>query len=234
MTKRLLKLILILVAMTIVASFLVPTYPDIPVETKEPILALKVGNSGERLLLRTLAHDYDFALPPNRLNELSSARYDRLLSLGGTRVGLDRIRVQSTGIVKTKISIVHGGYDPSLGETKKSILPDDLRADLAALGFVPSNGNSVGDFETPLYMVWDAELSGRQYPANSRETDTGIDLMTSTVSEALVISDDETAMEQNRRLNAMLRPLTALREGVENLAFVLFMLVIGVNPAPHG
>jgi hypothetical protein len=216
------------------ASFLVPTYPDVPTETNEPVVALNVSRSGERLLLRTLAHDYDFVLSPNHLNELSSPRFDRLSSLGGTRAHLDRIRVQSTGMATTKISIMLGGYDPSLGETKRGILPDDVRADLAALGFVPSNGNAVGDFDTPLYMVWSTELSGRQYPANSREADIGIDLTAPTASDVLVTSDDQPALEQNRRLNAMLRPLTALREGVETAALVLFMIVTGANPTPSG
>lgn len=234
MTKKLLKLALILAVAIVGVSFLVPTYPDIPVETNEPVVALNVSNSGERLLLRTLAHDYDFLMPPNRLNELSSTRYDQLSSLGGTRAYLGTIRVQLTGMATTKISIMLGGYDSSLSETKKGILPDGLRAELAALGFEPSNGNVVGDFDAPLYMVWSTELSGRQYPANSREAYTGRDLMTPTASDVSVTSDDQPAQEQNRRLNAMLRPLTALREGVETLAIVLFMIVIGANPAPNG
>ncbi|SCB38105.1 hypothetical protein [Rhizobium lusitanum] len=234
MTKRLLKLPLILVVAIIGISFLVPTYPDVPVETNEAVVALNVSNSGERLLLRTLVHDYDFTLPPNRLNELSSARYDRLSSLGGTRAYLDKIRVRSTGMATAKISIMLGGYDSNLSKTRKGILPDDLRADLVTLGFVPSNGNVVGDFDTPLYMIWSTELSGRQYPANSREAYTGVDLTTPTVSETLVVSDDEPALERNRRLNTMLRPLTALRDGVETGALVLFMIIIGANPAPGG
>jgi hypothetical protein len=232
--KRFLKLALILVATIIGVSFLVPTYPDVPMETSEPVVALNVSSSGERLLLRTLAHDYDFLLPPNRLNELSSPRFDRLNTLGGTRVYLDATRVQSTGMATTKISIMLGGYDSNLIETKRGILPDDLRADLAALGFLPSNGNFVGDFDAPLYMVWSTELSGRQYPASSREANTGKDLMTPMLSETLVITDDEPTQERNRRLNAMLRPLTALREGVETSAIVLFLIIIGANPAPGG
>ena len=234
MTKRLLKLVLILMATIIGISFLVPTYPDAPVETNEPVVALNVSNSGERLLLRTRGHDYDFVLPPNRLNELSSRRYDQLSSLGGTRAYLDTIRVQSTGMATSKISIMLGGYDSNLSETKKGILPEDLRADLAALGFVPSNGNVVGDFDTPLYMVWSTELSGRQYPVNSREPYTGIDLTTPTASETLVASEDGSALERNRKLNAMPRPLTALRDGVETVALVLFMTIIGANPTPGG
>ncbi|WP_234908431.1 hypothetical protein [Rhizobium rhizogenes] len=234
MTKKLLKLALVLMVTVIGASFLVPTYPDAPVETNEPVVALNVSSSGERLLLRTLVHDYDFLMPPNRLNELSSTRYDQLSSLGGTRAYLGTIRVQSTGMATSKISIMLGGYDSSLSETKKGVLPDDLRADLAALGFVPSNGNVVGDFDTPLYMVWSTELSGRQYPVNSREAYTGIDLTAPTASEVLVTSDDQPALERNRRLNAMLRPLTALREGMETAALVLFMIVIGANPTPGG
>lgn len=234
MTKRVLQLALILVTTIVGASFLVPTYPDVPAETNEAIVALNVSNSGERLLLRTLVHDYDFALSPNRLNELSSPRFDQLRSLGGTRAYLDKIRVRSTGMATTRISIMLGGYDPSLSETKRGILPDDLRAELAALGFAPSNGNVVGDFDTPLYMVWSTELSGRQYPANSRTVYAGIDLMTPTASDVSVTSDDQPALEQNRRLNAMLRPLTALREGVETTVIVLFMFVIGANPAPGG
>ncbi|MGO4703704.1 hypothetical protein [Dyella sp. 2RAB6] len=83
-------------------------------------------------------------------------------------------------------------------------------------------------------MVWNAELSGQQYPANSREAYEGMDLMTSATSEALVASDDELALKQNRRLNAVLRPLTALREGVESVAFALYMLITGANPGPRG
>lgn len=232
--KRLLKLALVLAIVIVGVSFLVPIYPDAPVETNEPVVALNVSNSGERLLLRTLAHDYDFLLPPNRLNELSSTRFNQLRSLGGTRVHLDATRVQSTGMATTKISIMLGGYDSNLIETKRGILPDDLRADLAALGFMPSNGNFVGDFDVPLYMVWSTELSGRRYPANSREAYTGVDLTTPTVSETLVVSDDEPTLERNRRLNTILRPLTALRDGVETGALVLFMIIIGANPAPGG
>ena len=234
LTKRLLKWVFILAAMIVAASFLVPVYPEVPEETREPIVALNVSHSGERLLLRTRTHDYDFALPPNRLNELSSARYDRLPSLGGTRVYLDRITVQSTGVAATRISIMLGGYDSSEGETKGSLLPDDLRSDLAELGFVPSNGNSVGDFDTPLYMIWNAELSGQQYPANSREAYEGMDLMASASSEALIASDDELALKRNRRLNAVLRPLTAIREGVETVAVALYMLIAGAKFGPRG
>ncbi|MBT2118891.1 hypothetical protein KK141_11300 [Dyella sp. LX-66] len=234
LTKRLLKWVFILAVTITAASFLIPVYPEAPEETREPIVALNVSPSGERLLLRTLAHDYDFALPPNRLNELSSARYDRLPSLGGTRVGLDRIMVQSTGMAATRISIVLGGYDSRQGETKGSLLPDDLRSDLADIGFAPSNGNSVGDFDTPLYMVWNTELSGQQYPANSREAYSGVDLTTSAASEATVAADDGPALKQNRRLNAALRPLRALREGVETVVMALYMLITGASPAPRG
>lgn len=228
------KLALMLVAAIIGISFLVPTYPEIPEEANEPVVALNVSGSGERLLLRTLKRDLDFALPPNRLNELSSMRYGQLRLLGGVRVYLDKISVLPAGTAAARISIMLGGYDSNLSETKRGILPDDLRAGLVELGFVPSNGNVVGDFEVPLYMVWRAELSGRQYAAGSRTPYSGIDLMTSTVSDVLVTANDEPALERSRQINALLRPLTALREWVETAVIVLFMILIGANPTPGG
>ncbi|WP_158515715.1 hypothetical protein [Pararhizobium polonicum] len=43
------KLALILVAMIVGVSFPVPTYPEIPEESNEPVVALNVSGSGERL-----------------------------------------------------------------------------------------------------------------------------------------------------------------------------------------
>lgn len=234
MTKRLLTLALILMAMVIGVAFLVPTYPDAPMVAKETVVELRLSNSGEGLFLRTDLHDFDFALPANQLNVLSSPRYERLNSLGGVRTYLDTIRVQSTGTAATKVSIMLGGYDSRLSETKKGILPDDLRADLAELGFAPSNGNVVGDFDPPLYMIWSAEVSGRQYPANSREAYTGLDLLALTQPEILVAAADAPTLERNRRLNTLLRPLTAVRDAVETAAFVLFMVITGTKPVPGG
>lgn len=234
MTKRLLKLALILMAIVIGVSFLAPAYPDASVDAKESLVAFKLSKSGERLLLRTSAHDFEFALPANQVNGLSSARYDRLSSFGGVRAYLDTIRVQSTGMATTRIDIMLGGYDARQSETGKGILPDDLRADLAELGFVPSNGNVVGDFDPPLYMIWSADVSGRQYPANSREAYIGMDLTAFMQPDLLVAADDAPALDRNRRLDTILRPLAAVRGAVETAAFALFMIITGANPAPGG
>lgn len=55
-----------------------------------------------------------------------------------------------------------------------------------------------------------------------------------TLSEAMVITEDENTLERNRQLNAMLQPLTALREGVQTTLIVVFMILIGANPTPGG
>ncbi|MFK0206497.1 hypothetical protein [Agrobacterium sp. NPDC090283] len=234
MAKRRLFIGLSLIIAVVGALFLVPVYPEVPPQLREPVVALNLDTSGDRLLLRTQGSDFEFILPPNRLKELSATGFDRLRLLGGIRVYIDTIRLQSPDAATTKITVMLGGYDPALGETREGMLPEALRSDLETLGFVPSNGNVVGDFATPLYMVWSADLSGRQYPANSRQPYDGMDLLTPTLFEVLVLEGNDPALERNRQLNSMLRPLIAVREGVETAIFAFFMKFSGANPAPGG
>jgi hypothetical protein len=230
---RFLKLGLIVVAAIIGIVFLAPAYPKLPVETKETILALGVSGSGDRLLLQTPAYDFDFALPANQLNELSSPRFEPLRALGGAHVYLDRIRLQQADTATSAITIMVGGYDPRLSDAK-SILPENIRADLADLGFVPSNGNVAGDVAVPLYMVWSGTLSGQAYAAKTREPHTGIDLTTSAVAKVPVVTGDEETTQHNRQINAMLAPLTDIRETVETAVFALLQMVTGATPSADG
>lgn len=48
---------------------LVPEYPDSPERSVEKLVSINVSPRGDRLLVRSVEHDYEFALPPNRLND---------------------------------------------------------------------------------------------------------------------------------------------------------------------
>ncbi|MFD0325351.1 hypothetical protein [Lysobacter gummosus] len=232
---KLWKKIAIATAMVIGVSFLVPDFTEEFAQADENVVALKLNRSGDRLLLRTVRQDYEFALPANRLNDLQppllSAQREALLGLGNLSLGVLRVE---PAVVSGSLQIRIGGYDPSLQETK-TVLSEDDRHALAELGFKPSNGNMVGDIEPSLYMAWRADLRGRKRPAaqaqNRDQVFAGADLTSLAPSQVRVVEAiDEETLARNRRLNQIFRPLTMVREAVTVIVIVPFLLLTGFTP----
>jgi hypothetical protein len=217
-------------AIAIIAlSFLVPTVPEYNADKSvEKIVAINVSETGERLLVRTLQHDYQFTLPPNHLNDLPLSSCTQALSnwISQTGFDLNEIRLDPTGAAKASIAMLFGGYDSTLPVVKSILLESD-RKRLLELGFSPSNGNVLGLLDEPLYMEWRADLSGQQYPANSREKYAGASLCVSGKPFVSVLVEDPIALRRNRNIRLILSPLTALRDGIQQILFILLIIMTG-------
>lgn len=222
-------------------SFLVPEYETSPRIYYESIVESRLSASARELLLRTKEHDYEFLLPENHLNEVflppnieippSWIRFKSPVD-----VTFEKMRADPDGAVATTFDVRFGGYKrkPSGLET---VLSDRQRINLRESGFLPSNGTSVYDFKPPLYMVWNRELVGQQYPALTRNHYSGKVIHEECCifgDRRIKISEDDPAkLARNRKINWVLTPLHAIKEGVCRLVtfpFVLLILLSGFRP----
>ncbi|MBA8879030.1 hypothetical protein [Phyllobacterium myrsinacearum] len=217
----------------VTASLLVPDetdFPETPEQTSEPLSTIRLNASGDRLLLRTGQHDYEFILPDNQLNgaiDLQNETHDADRALGNpSRFIVSPIDLTKDGAATIDIEVMYGGYDPSLSETK-TILSDQTRSRLTTYGFSPSNGNVVGDIDPPLYMTWSARLSGQQYPVNSRGDYEGADLTALAYPELLVKLDDPDRQKQNHRSNAWLAPFRSTKRAIQLALLIPFLMLVG-------
>ncbi|PLC02917.1 hypothetical protein CY658_23720 [Variovorax sp. RO1] len=104
-----------------------------------------------------------------------------------------------------------------------------MREHLKELGFSPSNRNVIGDFEPPLYMVWRRDLVGRQYPVLSRSSDAGRVIESwccSSVNYIEITEDDQAKLARNSRINFVLAPLHEIRDAIQDLLRVPFLLIL--------
>lgn len=217
----------------VLVSFFVPdetVFPETPEQTSEPLSLIRLNALGDRLLLRTIQHDYEFIVPANQLNDafsLQNATHDANLTLGNpSRFIVSPVDLTKDGAATIDIELMYGGYDPSLSETK-TILNDQARSRLSTYGFSPSNGNVVGDIDPPLYMTWSAKLSGQQHSANSRGNYEGADLLAWAYPELLVKLDDPDRQKQNHRFNALLAPFRSTKRAIQLALLIPFLMLIG-------
>ncbi|MGA4256753.1 hypothetical protein ACQCRI_19610 [Ralstonia pseudosolanacearum] len=217
---------------------LVPEYPDFPERSVEKLVSINVSPRGDRLLVRSVEHDYEFALPPNRLNDAFAVPPKDEAMVGWAdrpdrgAVSLEGLRLKPSGEVAASVNAVFGGYD-SRATTPRSILSERERAHLKALGFSPSNGNSTGNIEPPLYMEWRADIDGLQYPPNSRGDDWGPSLQDRLEFEITVVADNPDRLDHYQRMNARLKPLVDIKHGVQTVLLLVFLVVTGASPL-HG
>lgn len=221
-------------------SFLVPNYETSPKSYYETIVEARLSASAKQLLLRTQEHDYEFSLPENRLNEVFPPPDIEIppawtIANHPADVSFESMRVDSGGAVATNFRVRFGGYDSRRSEPE-TVLSDRERINMKEAGFLPSNGNSVGNFNPPLYMVWSRELVGRQYPALSRNYYTGRFIKEQCCirdGRIEIIEDDPAGLARNRRINSVLAPLHAIKEVVYRLVtfpLLLFILLSGFRP----
>lgn len=142
------------------------------------------------------------------------------------------MRVKPSGEVAASVNAVFGGYD-SRATTPRLILSERKRAHLKALGFSPSNGNSTGNIEPPLYMEWRADIDGLQYPPNSRGDDWGPSLQDRLEFDITVVADNPERLKHNQRMNARLKPLVDIKHRAQTVLLVVFLAVTGASPL-HG
>ena len=217
----------------IAISFCVPDFSETPDVSFETLTAVSIDISGDRLLARTSRFDYEFMLPANKLIPVfvSSAGNGPLLTAQG-RLYLGEIQLDRKGAASTTVTILFGGYDSHVSETK-TILNDKDRQRLKNQGLSPSNWNVQGEIDPPLYMVWSTDLSGQNYPTNSRSGSREITWQGEIEPNVRVITVDPETLQRHRLFNTLLRPLTFIRDGVL-YAVMSILLVTGYAALPSG
>ena len=209
-------------------SFLIPELPESRKNVVEWLDDVRISNSGERLLVRTVQRDYEFELPPNHLNEaIASLGIPKPVQIGLEEGYLEDLTIDAAGNANVVFMLRYGGYGP------QSTLDEKNRARLRELDFLPSSAPEAGNIDPPLYMNWTAKLSGQQHPAGSRPSFAGINLKPKTRTVVITFNDPN-EFRRNRRINLILRPLVALRDGVKTSLFWTALLITGANPFPRG
>lgn len=232
---KLLKTVLIGSIAIVGFSLFAPTFPELPRRSTEDVVAFYLDDTGERLLVGTQQHNYVFGLPANHLNDSCAPSVDDtkpptcLVTQG--RTSLEEIRLKPSGAVMASIQIVFGGYDASLPGFHGTLSQGD-KEQLGKLGFSPSNAGFSDVVDPPIYMTWEADLLGQQYPLNSQGTYVGARLL--GPDSITVVAEDPATLRRNRFTNSVLRPFTAIREGVERAFLIAVLLVTGANPLPSG
>ncbi|WP_152224132.1 hypothetical protein [Pseudomonas sp. SCB32] len=229
--------ILMVAAVLLGLSFLVPHFEEDPPTLDVALTAVNLDASSQQLFLRTKEHDYEFALPPNQLNAAFAA--------GNCELGVHGVKFDQAGNATTSIEVACGGPKPCpeisadcYHRVLRSTLSDGERMQLRGQGFSPADhfgATAPMGQRNPgapsLYMVWKAEhVAGQRHPSGSRNIDGTRDLRSFSDSTIYVTLDDPALFRRNRMLNEFLRPLAEFKFYVLQLIMLPILWLTGFWP----
>lgn len=228
----------IFVMVFIAACYMVPEYPDDPQSNRSMVDEMKLDGTGDHLLVRTQQYDYDFALGDRTLGTaLAPLRHSRPAKPSDTpwyaHGALSDLQIRPDGSFSSRLTVSFIGYDPDYRPTDIG-LPNDEIARLEKYGFTRTR-NDAGD---AFGATWSADVVGRRHDRGSLGAYAGADLLTCCGTYVNEILDTQEKIAHNRRLNAMLRPVTVVtdtvRQAITGAALVVFLLFGGDLGLPRG
>ncbi|KVG64935.1 hypothetical protein [Burkholderia pseudomultivorans] len=232
------KYVAIFVLCFVAACYMVPEYPDYPRSDRSMVDEMKLDGAGDKLLVRTKQYDYDFALGDRTLSAaLAPLRHSSPAQPSDTpwyaHGELSDLQIQPDGSFSSRLTVSFIGYDPDYRPTDIG-LPDDEIARLEKYGFTRTRTN----FGDAFGATWSADVVGHRHARGSLGTYAGADLLTCCGTEVNEILDTQEKIAHNRRLNAMLRPVTVVTDAVRHViagaALVVVLLFGGDLGLPRG
>ena len=211
--------IFIVLLILVFISFLVPKLPEGTIPSTEKLTMYRINAAGDRLLVRTTQHDYEFVLPPNLIGEV--VKYAPV----ATGLGywwLEDLNVLQSGKTSTELNSLYG---PGVYGMP---FPPGSVARLKALGYT-----STGEMEEAdkyLQMSLSIKLlNGQQYAAGAKGDFAGADL-TSMSHDSISVHTLNDGHAKNRKINWLLLPFTAIKNAGEVCLLVLMLLFTGFRP----
>jgi len=180
-----------------------PQYPYKPIFSTEDLKSYSINSAGDRLLVRTAQHDYEFELPPNHINEIIT--YAPI----ATKLGnwsLSELNVSATGKASITLS---GEYGPNVNGVP---FPPEGVAKFKEFGFGKAQTvDETADF-FPVYTHL-SSLEGQQYFARDKDTFSGTNIFDNRYPSIAVFTLNE-ERTKNNKINELLSPLFAIKNAI--------------------
>ena len=192
-------------------SFSVPELSSMPtiVEHREYLSAVNINAAGDRIMVRTDDHDYEFMLPKNTINEIIA------YAPTSTEIGfwyLNDLHVSATG--KTH-AVIHSRYGPGIYGI--NFKPGGV-AKSKALGY--KDGRNTVETSSIHEMLYSIDmLEGQQYAAGTKGALSGENLQGKNQREVYVetVTAENIGNESKIKL---FKPFIAIKKAIEFCFFI--------------
>lgn len=195
-------------------SFSVPELSNVPtiVTQIEFLNEYSINAAGDRMLVRTVDHDYEFVLPKNTINEIIAYAP---ISTGIGFWYVDDLHVSVSG--KTH-GVIHSRYGPGIYGI--NFKPGGV-AKLRALGY--KDGRNTVETDPIFEMLYSIDmLEGQQYVAGAKGNLSGENLKSAVQNEVFVETTTAENIGNENKIK-LFKPFIAIKKAIEFCFLIPFL-----------